>query len=80
MPTFRKHLAVKASVYGHPHIFQLLVGHDFFHDGFGRDMDAMRAAWADPAIRRQVYDLAEQRRLAGRGTRAVPWAAETFGD
>jgi hypothetical protein len=59
-------------------IFQLCVGSDFFRDGFGSDREAMREAWANPEIRRQVYEYQEARNQR-RGTSAVAWAEETFG-
>jgi len=36
------------------HILQLQSGQDFFRDAFGDDVDAMRSAWADRAIRERV--------------------------
>ena len=63
--------------YSSSHVFQLLVGHDFFNDAFGTDLDAMREAW--PILRERVYELMHERcRAAGRDDGRIPWAAKKF--
>ena len=68
---------LKRRGYTHAHAFQLVVGWEWFGDAFGTDREAMHKAWADPAMREQVFDLCEQRRVAG-STRELPWAELEF--
>lgn len=56
-------------------LLQLQCGRDFFDNGFGDDVDAMRAAWADGDVRRRVW-AAHQARWGDCG---CPWAVIAFG-
>jgi len=73
MPRVRRR-AKQRRGYAHSHVFQLTQGHDYFHDGFGRDRQAMAEAW--PVLREQVIDMHRQR-LHRRGEGDLfrrPWA------
>jgi hypothetical protein len=48
------------------HVFQLCVGHDFFHDSFGDNISAMKVAW--PILRKQVMEMWKLRGRSG-----LPW-------
>ena len=72
MPPKRKLRGARVQ-YGSGHIFQLCHGHDFFGDGFGTDLDAMRAAW--PELREAVYEMVQERS----GDDSVPWGEFMFG-
>lgn len=47
-------------------IFQLCIGWDFFGDGFGDDVKAMKRAW--PVLRNQVFEM-----WKSRGREGQPW-------
>jgi hypothetical protein len=53
------------------HIFQLLTGFDFFGDGFGDDVRAMKAAW--PILKAEVMRL-----WKSRGRPGQPWGCKMF--
>lgn len=56
-------------------ILQLACGNDYFSDGFGDDVEAMREAWADPDVQEQVWLEHRRRHKLGK-----PWASYVFDD
>lgn len=54
------------------HVLQLCTGHDFFGDGFGDDVRAMRRAW--PILKSQVLEKWAERERAGK----QPWGCSRF--
>ena len=71
MPRLARRARGGPVAYKPSHVFQLLVGHDFFHDGFGSDTDSMREAW--PVLRSATFELMETRNQKG-VSRLRPWA------
>ena len=57
--------------YGSGHIHHLLIGHDYFNDGFGTDAEAMRAAW--PELRDDVFKHMVERHKQGLTNPLMPW-------
>ena len=71
MPRIRRKALKQRTAYTSAHVFQLVVGHDFFRDAFGNDLDAMREAW--PILRDRVMTRHAERQARGGGS-LRPWA------
>ena len=76
MPTKRKrHSRARRADLPFGWRMHLECGHDYFHDGFGDDYEAMRQAWQEHGAA-FMASRSDDDRLS----RVTPWALEEFGE
>ena len=61
MPQLRRNRLRRPLTLTRSHMEQLACGHDFLHIAFGNDVEAMRTAWSDPAVRSTVRAMRRER-------------------